>query len=308
MKTFLFIILCCSTQLIFAQSHDPKPTGKLVNIGNYNLHIDAKGKGSPAVIFIAGSRAFSFDFTLVSSEISKITEAVTYDRPALAWSDPGPMPRSFEQDVYELHTLLEEAGVRPPYILVGHSLGGIIARKLEKKYPNEVKGLVLVDATSENTTLFINNKIQRLRLLSENKEIPPVKTQVDTFTKVPSQQEMDDFLKMIGEQKIEPPFDKLPVKFQEIRLWAMKQPKFLMADNGAYWAEEFAAMYNDSSYSMGNKPVFVITSGMNNYPQELGDSTTNELIKQNLQTRINLQRYLQTPNISSQLKALTKFI
>jgi pimeloyl-ACP methyl ester carboxylesterase len=226
-----FVIL----QLTIHQTGDPAPTGKIVDIGGYRLHIDAEGKGSPAVIFIAGATAFSFDWALVASEIARITEAVTYDRPGLAWSDPGPMPRSLEQDVYELHELLQRDAVKSPYILVGHSLGGIIARKFEKKYPEEVKGLVLVDATSENATLFINNKIQKLRLLSQEREIPPVKTQVDTFTKVPTQKDMDDFLKMVGQPTIDPPFDKLPQKFQQSRLWAMKQPKILIADNGTYW-------------------------------------------------------------------------
>jgi pimeloyl-ACP methyl ester carboxylesterase len=180
--------------------------------------------------------------------------------------------------VYELHELLQRAGVHPPYVLVGHSLGGIIARKFEMKYSGEVKGLVLVDATSENTTLFINNKIQRLRLLSQGRAIPAVKTQVDTFTKLPAQKDMDDFLKMVGGPKIDPPFDKLLQNFQHARVWAMKQPKFLLADNGAYWAEEFEMMYNDSTYSLNNKPLFVLTSGQNNYPKELGDSVRNELI------------------------------
>ncbi len=282
MKTFLLFLFFCSMQSCFAQTHDPKPTGKLIDIGGYRLHINIEGKGSPAVIFIAGSQAFSFDWSLVTPAISKITQAVTYDRPALAWSDQGPMPRSFEQDVYELHVLLEKAGIKPPYILAGHSLGGIIARKFEMKYPGEVKGLVLVDATSENTLLFMNNKIQRLRTLSQDKKIPFVKTQLDSFTKVPSKKEMDDFLKMVGEPKTEPPFDKLPVRFQEARLWVMKQPKFLTADNGSYWAEEFASMYNDSTYSLGHKPLFVITSGKNDYPKELGDSTRDELINSKL--------------------------
>jgi pimeloyl-ACP methyl ester carboxylesterase len=285
MKTFLPLLLFVITQPSLAQtaqSNDPTPPGKFIDIGGYRLHIDAEGKGSPAVIFIAGATAFSFDWALVAPEIAKVTQAVTYDRPALAWSDPGPMPRSLEQDVYELHELLQKATIKPPYILVGHSLGGIIARKFEKKYADEVKGLVLVDATSENTTLFINNKIQKLRLLSENKEIPLIKTRVDTFTKVPSQKDMDDFLKMVGEPTINSPFDKLPQKFQRARLWAMKQPKILIADNGSYWAEEFAAMYTDSTYSLGNKPLFVLTSGRNDYPKELGDSTRSELINQKL--------------------------
>jgi len=232
-----------------------------VDIGGYKLHIDIKGKGSPAVVMIAGSQAFSFDWSLVMPGISGITQVCTYDRPALAWSDPGPMPRTFDQDIYELHTLLQKSGVKPPYILVGHSLGGIIARLFEKKYPTEVKGLVLVDATSEDAVLFMNGKIQRLRTFSQNRIIPPVKTKPDTSTKIPSMTDMEELWKMMGEPKIESPFDRLPKKFQEQRIWAMRQPKFLLADNGPYWADEFAAMYADSLYSLGNKPIYVLSNG-----------------------------------------------
>jgi pimeloyl-ACP methyl ester carboxylesterase len=265
----------------FAQG-DPLPTGKLIDINRYKLHIQTAGRGSPTVVLIAGSQAFSLDWALVLPEISKLTQVCAYDRPALAWSDPGPMPRSFDQDVYELHELLVKADLKPPFILVGHSVGGIIARKFEKKYPQEVKGLVLVDATSEDGLLFINNKVQRLRSLSQHRTIPPVKLQVDSFTKVPSQKDMDDFLKMVGKPTISPPFDKLPQKEQADRIWAMMQPKILIADNGEFWAEEFEQLYADSTYTLGDKPLFVLTSGKNGYPESLGDSLRNEMMNQKL--------------------------
>jgi pimeloyl-ACP methyl ester carboxylesterase len=91
-KALLFFIFFAAAQLSFVQTTGPEPTGKLIDIGGYRLHIDVKGKGSPAVIFIAGSQAFSFDWSLVAPSVAAITQTVTYDRPALAWSDPGPMP------------------------------------------------------------------------------------------------------------------------------------------------------------------------------------------------------------------------
>jgi pimeloyl-ACP methyl ester carboxylesterase len=272
MKTICSCLLFFSLPAcLFANQHtaDSVPVlGKLVDIGGYRLHINATGKGTPAVVMIAGATAFSIDWALVSPEIAKITKVVVYDRPALAWSDPGPMPRTLDQDVYELHVLLQKAGIAAPYILVGHSLGGIIARKFEKKYPQEVKGLVLVDATSEDAVLFINNKIQRLRSLSGNRPIPGIKKQVDTFTKVPPAKELEDLWKMIGMPVTSPPFDKLPAKLQQTRLWAMRQPKVLLADNGNFWAEEFAALYADSLYALGNKPVYVISGGRDAFSNE----------------------------------------
>lgn len=135
-----------------------------------------------------------------------------------------------------------------------------------------MKGLVLVDATSEDATLFMNNKIQRLRDLSQNRTIPVIKTRPDTLTKVPPLKELEDFWKMAGEPKTYHPFDKLPIKLQEARIWALRQPKLLLADNGSYWAEEFAAMYSDSLYSLGNKPIYVLSSGKDAFSEKT-DST-----------------------------------
>ena len=89
MRNTLILIFFLSFRSL-AQVNTPAPTGKLVDIGGYRLHVDINGKGSPAVIMIAGSQAFSFDWALVAPEIARATLTCTYDRPALAWSDPGP--------------------------------------------------------------------------------------------------------------------------------------------------------------------------------------------------------------------------
>ncbi len=156
----------------------------------------------------------------------------------MAWSDAGPSPRTMKQDVYELHQLLLKSKLKPPFVLVGHSLGGLIARMYNKEYPDEIDGMVLVDPTSEDGKLFINGKLQKVRLLSSDKKIPGIKKHVDSLTKLPSQKDVDDLNNFIGKSKSEFPFTLLPDTIQKIRLWARNKPEFQVADAYDYWAEE----------------------------------------------------------------------
>src|SRR5262245_57916672 len=105
----------------------PAPPGKLVDVGGFRLHISCEGRGSP-VIMIYGGGSFSVDWSLVQPQVARFAQACTYDRAGNAWSDSGPTPRTMCQDVYELHKLLQKAQIEQPYVLVGHSLGGLIAR------------------------------------------------------------------------------------------------------------------------------------------------------------------------------------
>lgn len=302
---FQFIILLTamnSLQIIgqTTDSFDVKPAGKLVNVGGYNLHIICTRSGKPAVILISGSAAFSFDWTLVQEKLSKYSQICSYDRPGLAWSDPGPAPRSLSQDVYELHNLLEAAGIKPPYIMAGHSLGGIIARKFAKEYPDEVSGIVLIDATSENAILNVKGKIERVRLsASAEKKIAPPKEKVDSLTKVPSMEEIKELWSMIGEPGISSPYNMLPEHIQKVRLWAQSLPKYYIADNYEFLPEEFSQMYSDSlSYKLGNKPLIVICSVKNEYPEELGKNVTDSLMTDKIQNQYKL----------SELSNITKLI
>lgn len=246
------------------------PIGNLIDIGGYRLHINCTGKGKITVVLISGSLGFSFDWTLVQEKLSKETKICSYDRPGLAWSDIGPMPHTLAQDVYELHKLLKAANIRPPYILAGQSIGGLIARKYAKEYPDEVNGIVLVDATSENGAFGVNGKIERLRLLaSGEKKIPPIKEKVDAFTKITSEEKMADFLKVIHTPKNGPSFDKFPENIKKIRIWAQTLPEYSTAGGGDFWSEEFAEIYSDSlSFRIGDKPLIVLCSARNDYPKD----------------------------------------
>src|SRR5450631_3808064 len=90
------------------------PTGKLYDADGHLLHLNIKGKGSPAVIFENGSGDFSFIWDLVQPAISKSTTAVSYDRAGYAWSEEGPFPRTGRQIAYELHEAMHNAGIKGP--------------------------------------------------------------------------------------------------------------------------------------------------------------------------------------------------
>ena len=90
------------------------PPGKLVVIGGYRLHLNCVGKNGPTVVLIARGGDFSFHWSLVQPDISRFACVFSYDRAGLAWSDPGPTPRTMRQDAYELHMLLRAPGSKRP--------------------------------------------------------------------------------------------------------------------------------------------------------------------------------------------------
>jgi pimeloyl-ACP methyl ester carboxylesterase len=130
-------------------SHYPPP-GKLVDIGGYRLHINCTGTGSPTVILDAGLGGTSLDWSNVQPAVARFTRVCSYDRAGYGWSESGPGPRTSQQIVKELHLLLAHAQINGPYVLVGHSVGGLNMRQYAYRYPAEVAGMVLLDSTNEH--------------------------------------------------------------------------------------------------------------------------------------------------------------
>jgi pimeloyl-ACP methyl ester carboxylesterase len=137
--------------------YDVPPPGRLIDMGGYHLHIHCEGTGSPAVILDAGLGDWSTHWTEVQNLLKADTRVCSYDRAGYGWSDPGPRPRDSQRIVTELHSLLEKAEVAPPYVLVGHSFGGINMRLYASTYPGETAGLVLVDASHPDSLPYRRN-------------------------------------------------------------------------------------------------------------------------------------------------------
>ncbi|MCC7360607.1 MAG: alpha/beta hydrolase [Anaerolineales bacterium] len=125
------------------------PPGQMVDVGGYRLHIQCVGTGGPTVVLDAGLGGTSLDWVLVQPEIGQTTRVCAYDRAGMGWSDSGPGPRTPSENARELHTLLVNAGIEGPYVLVGHSLAGKNVRLFAQYYPDLVAGMVLIDARSE---------------------------------------------------------------------------------------------------------------------------------------------------------------
>ena len=125
------------------------PPGQMVDIGGQRLHLYCLGTGNPTVILEAAAPGWSLYWSTVQPQLARTTRVCAYDRAGLGWSDRGPLPRTGQRMAKELHCLLERAGIAGPYVLVGHSLGGLVARLYQHDYPQEVVGMVLVDAGHE---------------------------------------------------------------------------------------------------------------------------------------------------------------
>jgi len=123
------------------------PPGQLVDVGGHKLHIYCLGTGWPTVVTENGLGGSSPDWSLVQPAVSQTTRICSYDRAGSGWSEAGPGPRTSYQISAELHTLLTNAGIAGPYVLVGHSAGGMHVQVYASQYPAEVAGLVLVDPT-----------------------------------------------------------------------------------------------------------------------------------------------------------------
>jgi pimeloyl-ACP methyl ester carboxylesterase len=123
------------------------PPGELVDVGGHRLHIHCVGQGNPTVVLDGGTGEMSAHWVLVQREVSDTTRVCAYDRAGMGWSEMGPEPRDAKQISGELHTLLTEAGIEGPYVLVGHSFGGLYMQTYATRYPDEVAGVSLVESS-----------------------------------------------------------------------------------------------------------------------------------------------------------------
>lgn len=127
------------------------PPGRMVDIGGRRLHLIEMGEGSPAVVIIPALTDTVLQWLPIVKDCASETLTCVYDRAEVGWSDPPPCGRrTFDLMADDLHSLLTAAGIPPPYVLAGHSIGGIVARYFYARYPGLVARVVLVESSHED--------------------------------------------------------------------------------------------------------------------------------------------------------------
>jgi len=143
--------------------------GQYIDVGGHKLYCKIKGKGGPTVVFESGLMSNHTSFANIQEDISKHTTTIVYDRAGLLLSERGNNPKDANAMSDELYQLLQEAKLPKPYIMVGHSFGGIVLRPFIEKYANEIKGVVFVDVSHPDQVLKGPKHLQQ----SMKIELPP---------------------------------------------------------------------------------------------------------------------------------------
>lgn len=218
--------------------------GQLVDTGESHVHLYCIGDGSPTVVVAAGG--FSFDWGLVQPQVARFTRICTYDPTGTTWSDPLPDNKTpnCSDRVRELHAVLDKAGERGPYVLVGFSIGGLIARLYAARFPADVSGVVFVDHA------FIDTGTDKLAEESPGMKAAGIDTPPVAIYQPPIELDMAD----------DQNFGKLPDRDQQLHRWALSIGSFRPSAEMAKACFSEVGKEEKTPYPLGDKSVAVIST------------------------------------------------
>ena len=161
----LAVLAMAGAILVSCMREGSKRSDPIVSIGSHSLQIRAEGKGAPTVVIDAGIMDQLDKLRLLQERLARDTRVVTYNRAGYGKSEAGPLPRNSRREANELKTLLEEAGVPGPYVLVGHSLGALNMQMFAAMYPGDVVGIILLDPPP--LSFLLGREYRDLRVMAE---------------------------------------------------------------------------------------------------------------------------------------------
>ena len=241
-----------------------------------SLNLNCVGQGTPTVVLDSGLGVPAAGWDLVMPDIAKFARVCSYDRAGYGWSGAGPMPRTSEQIVKELHALLAASGEKGPYVLVGHSFGGFNVRVYADKYPADVAGLALVDTSHED----------------QNQLMPPSlkKLTNDQIAQLDSQKRLMPILIFFGIARLTAGDDgdsKLSKEFREKMKYLQLQTKFIEAALSEIKSFSESADEVRRTGNLGDRPLVVLTAGKDLEAKDLPKGVSVEEMREFRKTWMN---------------------
>ena len=235
----LFLLLSALNAQSFHSAPYPPP-GRLIDVGGYRVHLYCTGQGSPTVMIVGAG--FSFDWDPVQPHVAQLTRTCVYDAAGTAWSDPGPGPECPDR-VGEIQRMLKDAGERSPLVLVGLSIGALVARLYAAQYPDEVAGMVIVDHPFLDTAIAVPPPSPQPKLDSPPVLISATPVEIDA-----------------GED-----LSALSARDQELHRWALSlnpvRPSIETAQRCRAGIERIT---RDRAHPLGRMPLAVVSTGNQN--------------------------------------------
>lgn len=223
-----------------------------------SLNLNCVGQGTPTVILDSGLGVPAAGWDLVMPDVARFARVCSYDRAGYGWSSAGPMPRTSEQIVKELHALLAASGGKGPYVLVGHSFGGYNVRVYTEKYPADVAGLVLVDTSHEDQEQFLPPSLKKL-------------TQ-EQVQQMGSEKRLMPILIFFGIARLTADDEggsKLSKEFRDKMKYLQLQTKFLDAAFSELQTFSQSADEVRRTGNLGDRPLVVLTAGKDPEAEDL---------------------------------------
>ncbi len=261
MHTFFLIIISIGTLLLIGFSYQyfstkfddwrHSPQGQFIEVNGKKIHFLCTGQNGPSVIIDAGLGADLNWWHLVQKEVCKFARICSFDRPGYGWSDAGKGFRTSKQIVSELHALLHAIEtLQPPYILVGHSFGGANMRLYANTYPDEVMGLILVDACHED------------QIFEDDSSGHGILALVKDYLFNSAFSHHVGLSRLLMTENLRPYFSSLmPQELRDVIVVKASSVKALKArDNEMLFLKKSLDQLKESKNALSNKPLIIITA------------------------------------------------